>query len=235
MKSVFIPFLTRLIPLLLVSALVMSCSEKATEGTEKKAIVSYDADVDNPLILKSLEDYKELALKGDGPKIARMMYKPSFAYYEQLRQAIFHENKEQVQARSYVDQVIIMRSRISADIEILEKLDSLQFVEYLYRSGYVDKGSVLYHGMGEITYDPATQTASAPAIVNDEAVDAKYHFKKEEGIWKLDISEVVPFANTALEEDIVNNGNSPEYMLHLTLLSANSGQEVDEALWSPRK
>ncbi len=232
MKSVFISALT----LLLLSVVLVGCSEKATGSKEEKAVVpAYSADTDNPLILKSLEDYKELALQGSGDKVAALLRKPTLDYYQGLRQAIFDENKEQVQSRSFVDQVIIIRTRILADMETLAKLDSAQFTSYVYRSGYVAKSSISHHGMGEITYDEATKEAKAPAVINGELQNAYYTFKKEDNIWKVDISQVIPLVNEAMENDIRDNGGSPERMLYLTLLSANSDQEISEKLWGPQR
>jgi hypothetical protein len=230
-------FVINSLPLLFLFVAVVACSDtqKATSKEDKPVVVPYNADVDNPLMMKTLEDFIELGVNSNGPKASKLLLKPSLDYYVGLKQAVFSETKEQVQARSFVDQVIIMRIRIKADMEILAKLDSLQFTEYIYRSGYVDKSSIQYHSMGEITYNEETKEAKAPVLIKGEAKDGYYTFKKENNVWKVDISEAIPHVNQQMEDDISDNGGSPAYMLNLVLLSANSGKELSEQLWGPQR
>lgn len=231
-------FLIYSLSLLLLISVTTSCSDTqktvgATDG--KKVVKYYEADVDNPLIIKTLEDFKELASNGNGTKVSRLVTKPTLDYYTALKSATLNEAKEEVQARSFVDQVIIMRTRILADMKTLKKLDSLQYIDYVYRSGYVDKSSIAHHGLGEITYDEATNEAKAQAVVNGEAQDAYYTFKKIDNAWRIDVSQVLPLVNQAMEDDITDNGGSAEHMLMLTLLSANSGQELPQKMWGPQR
>jgi hypothetical protein len=231
-------FLINSLSLLLLVFVITSCSDtqKTAGSTDGKTVVkAYDADVDNPLIIKTLDDFKEMARSTNGTNVSKIVMKPTLDYYDGLRTATLTENKEQIQARSFVEQVIIMRTRILADMAVLKKLDSLQYIEYVYRSGYVDKSSIEHHGLGEITYDEATKEAKAQAVINGEAQDAFYTFKKVDGVWRIDISQVIPLVNQAMEDDITGNGGSVENMLRLTLLSANSGQELPKELWSPKK
>lgn len=230
-------FVINSLSLLFLFVAVVACSDtqKTTSKEDKPVVVPYNADVDNPLMMKTLEDFKELAANSNGEKAARLLLKPSLDYYEALRQAIYYETKEQVQARSFVEQVIIMRTRMLADMSTLDKLDSLQFTGYIHRSGFVDKSSINYHGIGEIVYDEETKEAKAPVLIKGEAKDGYYTFKKENNVWKVDISEAIPHVNQQMEDDISDNGGSPAYMLSLVLLSANSGEELPENLWGPQR
>lgn len=234
MKSFLINFLS----LLLLVLVVVSCSDtqKTADGANgKREVEYYNADVDNPLIIKTLDDFKELATTGQSTKASLLVTQPTLDYYVGLQKATLNESKEEVQARSFVDQVIIMRTRILADLGIVDSLPPLEYMQYVYRSGYVDKSSISHHGLGEITYDEATKEAKAQVVINGEVQDAFYTFKKIDNIWKVDISEAIPLVNQAMEDDITDNGGSVENMIRLTLLSANNGKELPDDLWNGKK
>ncbi len=105
-----------------------------------------------------------------------------------------------------------------------------ELVIYAIDRGWIGKGSVARIDIGEVTVDGDAATA---VVVNRRGPSSqRFHFRKEDGLWKFDLVQLLALAEQAFEfmaaaQDLERDEFAER------MLEEVSGKPVGPEIWQP--
>ena len=94
----------------------------------------------------------------------------------------------------------------------------------------VGKSSVAGNELGEIIIEE--NFAKGQLVAAGQKTDYYFHFYKEEGQWKMDITSLFAIANMAFEQMVKESGEEENKYL-VSLLELLSGKSIAADIWKP--
>jgi hypothetical protein len=180
---------------------------RATFEAYRSAIIAKQgaesADLVSSSTLSLYKKHRDLALKGDEPTIRKL------PLGERL-------------------QVLLMRHRIP--LKTLKKLDGKAVFAYAVDQNWIGKKSVQSVGIGDIRISKSKATAAV--TVNGETNGESFHFQKENGDWKHDLTPTLKGVDRTLK-DAAKKKAVGENDLLFTLITQVSGRKVTDSIWQP--
>ena len=76
--------------------------------------------------------------------------------------------------------------------------------------------------------------ATAAVLIDKKKAPNRYHFTKEKGSWKLDLTPTLRDTDLLLKAQIKKAGVSEDQFI-FDLVEALSGRKVPESIWEPMK
>ena len=231
-----------LVPIVLILA-CCSCDipeQKRTGDTssgssaETKQISSSEPTVseeqEKQQIIQCFTNYKSAILNDRGTEAVRYSDKNTIDYYAQVLQWVLTASREEGERLSILDkmQVLIMRLRVPA--EQLRTMTAEELLVYSIDQGMVGKN-------GAATLDPGTVTVDGnfgkmTILSNQKDTGMSYHYNKENGEWKMDLTAVFPQTRVALEAMAKQNDMSENSFI-FTLIGTTSPIQPTDDLWVP--
>lgn len=188
--------------------------QKQEEQAVKSAFEKYRSDILNDLGEEAYKDIDSRTVK----------------YYDDLLVWIKKADSLKIETFSILDKmtVLIMRNKMLK--EDLLAMDGKKLFVYAVNNGMVGKGSVSNNSIGKVTVNG--NFASGQFISKGKETEVYFHFYKEEGTWKVDLTSLFPISILALDKVIADSGKSENEFL-LPLIEASIGKKLDSTSWKP--
>ena len=138
--------------------------------------------------------------------------------------------EEKVRELPIVDKlmVIMIRHRIPADQ--VKQMDATKLFVHAVEQGWVGKQSVQRISLGNISVDG--DTASGVHEFRGAGTDVSWKFYKEQGEWKINLTDNMPGINKAFGTLVEQSGQSEDEFIK-SILKATSGKTVSDDVWKP--
>jgi hypothetical protein len=124
--------------------------------------------------------------------------------------------------------VFSIRHRTSKN-DILS-FDGKSLLVYAINSGMVGKNSVANNSIGEVIIE--SEFAKGQFLANGQKAPFYFHFYKEEGQWKIDLTSLFPVSTMAFKKMADESGeNQNDYLF--SLLEKITGKKPGTEIWQP--
>lgn len=211
---------TRLSSIVLLLLLVLTgCDARSADKEEIRAV------------FQQLEDCNQAA---DGKNVLAVFTKSSFDHNEQLLKMGLDGTPEQVRALPPADMEEVLRMRLRATREELEKLDGRQYAEFGTGRGWYRRpsSSLSEQRLTKFTFTPDGREARAQVIADGVRTDTRIHFILEDGAWRYDEA----LAMREFDRDYRAAARDEGLKVHqfiLNNLEDETGKEVPDSVWQP--
>ncbi len=211
---------------LMILFLGLSCSEEAPKEKEKK--------LPDPEQVKQIyacyADYNAAILSDQGEVAAELLDTRTVDYYAKVLNDAIYADRETIEAMSLFDKVMVFSLRHRATDEELLSMDGKGVLTHAVKNGMISKNSILENDIGEVMIDG--DFAKARFMSDGEMTPLYYHFYKEEGKWKLNLTSMFNFSIQAFKDMQAGSGQTEsEYVFGL--LKMMTGKMPKEDIWEP--
>jgi hypothetical protein len=181
---------------------------------------------------KVFENYKEAILQSDGEKALSCIDKNTLDYYDKMLQYSISADSASIHSLPFMDKMLIfsVRHRIPKS-EVLD-MDVEAFFTYAVDKGWVGKTSVESIKLSKVNIQG--KTAYTELVANGEKAPFGFHFHKEGGMWKIDLTSIFDFTNASISS-MLEVREVEEYAFVFELLKTLTGREVPSSIWQAWK
>lgn len=181
-------------------------------------------------VRKVYEDYKTAILNNLGADAADCVDSLTINYYSDMLEHIKYDDSIAVNSLAILDKFMVLAIRHRTPKDSLLSFNGRKMFISAVEEGMVGKNSVMNQAMGVITTNG--DFAEGAFILNGRDAPFKYHFYRESGQWKLNLTSIFPFAAYAFTKLVKDSGmEENEYLLFL--LEMTLGEKVSEDIWHP--
>ena len=186
---------------------------------------------EDKLIRETFENYKSAILSDKGEEAFNYVDSRTLDYYTKIIDLVKKADKTEIEGLSLMDKMMVLSIRHRAPKEAIVSFDGKGLFVYAIEQGMVGKDSVMNNEIGEVSVQG--DFAKGQLLVNKTASPLYFHFYKQDGNWKVDLSSIFPDANLALQQIIKDTGLSEEDYIFSsleTLTSKKPGEEIWEKI-----
>lgn len=185
---------------------------------------------EDSLIRKAFTVYKTGILNDNADDALSVVDSHTVKYYADILNDVKKADSVRINSLSLINKVTVLGIRASATKnEILAMRGTDAFI-YAVKKGLVGKNSVMNDTVGEITIDK--DFAKAELLDIHEKTGLFFHFYKEDGKWKIDLTALFPISNIVLQRMIEKSGkNENEFLFEI--LTIMSGKKVTSDIFNP--
>ncbi len=183
-------------------------------------------------ITKVFSGYIKAILGDNGKTAYTLIDKHTKDYYKDMLRLSLIANKEKVKSLSLVNKLMVFALRHRLDKKKLISMTAKDLIIYAVENGWVGKNSVMNLEIGKITI--SNSFAKAKVIVSQKETPMYYHFYKESGRWKIDLTEMMKWGELGLKKVMEKSGKDEDQFI-FSILEAISGKKVDSKIWKPIK
>jgi hypothetical protein len=180
-------------------------------------------------VAAAFKGYKEAILAQKGEEAAGWVTKGTLDEYQRYIDWALEADRKTVEGLSMMNrvQVLTMRHRVPA--EDLRKATGRSIFIHAVDQDWIGKDGVI---RTELTEDVAVagERATGAVTIGGELAPMKFHFRKEDGKWRLDLIELIKFSGPALQAAAEQAGME-ENELILKVLEMVSGQKPAGTIW----
>ena len=199
--------------LILVLILKTSCSGQGTE--------------DN-LVRQAFENYKSAILNNRGEEAVKYVDSRTIKYYVDVVDLVKNADSTKVNSLSLLDKIMVFSVRHRTSREDILSFDGKGLLVYAIKSGMVGKNSVVNNSIGEVIID--SEFAKGQFIANGQKAPFYFHFYKENGEWKIDLTSIFSVSNMAIKKMVQDSGQGENEFL-FSLLEMMTGKKPGREIW----
>ncbi len=195
-------------------------------------IVGCSRNSEHHLVKQTFEGYVSAILNDDGVAAYDLVDRNTRDWYGETLERVHTWDRDQIMKLGILDkvQVILIRHRIPKD-ELLQMTPESLF-KYAVSHGWVGKNSVTGIELGKI--DIQGSFATGVLRFNGQDSSQRFHFYKENGSWRIDLTELNKMSEAAFLSQIEQSGlTEVDYIFRL--IQIVSGKPVQDSIWSPLK
>ncbi|MEL6143105.1 MAG: hypothetical protein AAFU67_16000, partial [Bacteroidota bacterium] len=175
--------------------------------------------------------YKNAILNDEGEEAANYVDSRTMAYYVDILEKTRTADSIAVESLGIMDKMMVFFVRHRTEEDLLKKFDGRQLFVHAVEEGMVGKESVVNNDIGKITIDG--DFAKAQVLSQGRRMPMWYHFHKEDGQWKLDLTSLFPAAEYSFHQSLKNMEQDENEFLFL-LLQLTTGEEPGPEIWLPK-
>jgi len=183
-------------------------------------------------VIQAFKNYKSSILNDKGNEAVQFLASKTIDYYGSLLKKVKEADSLSVNSMNLMDKIFVMRIRYGVSKAEIMSFDSKSLVKYAIDEGMVGKDGVIGMELGKVMIDK--NFARTELVVNGEKAPFYFHFYKEKGAWKIDLTAIFPIAAKALKQMVENSGQS-ENKLFSELLKYLEPEGPKNNVWNPIK
>jgi hypothetical protein len=184
------------------------------------------------LVREAFDNYKSAILNDKGEEAVKFVDSRTIKYYSDILELVKNADSTQVTSLSLLDKLTVFSIRHRTPKEDILSFDGKGLLVYAIKSGMVGKNSVANNSIGEITID--NNFAKGQFIANGQKAPFYFHFYKEEGQWKIDLTSIFSVSTMAFKKMVDDSGqNENEYLF--SLLEMLTGKKPGQEIWDKVK
>ena len=203
-----------ILSIVLISSLLTSCSGL---GEEKR-------------ILDTFEGYKRALLDQNGLLSVDFVTKETIALYQQYLDWAKTATGEELAKLSLINQIQVILIRHSCPQDVVLELDGKGIFIYAVDRGWIDSRIVVNAGLTDVTI--SANKAHGFIVQNGVKTAEKFHFIKQDGKWRFDLSRIISEANSLLAKMVKESGMTEKQFI-ISCSKAISNETVSETIWDP--
>jgi hypothetical protein len=204
----------KLLPILLLVAL-MANPAIAQKKQQKK-------------VKKCFENYKSAILNDRGEEAVNYVDSRTIAYYSEMIEKTKSADSAEVDALGIMDKLMVFSMRHRATKEQILSFDGKSALVYAIEEGMVGKESVATASLGVIDVDG--NFAKGQFVNDGQKTPIYYHFYKEDGDWKIDLTSIFDIAAMAFRNMQKESGMTENEFL-FTILEMITGKKPGPEIW----
>jgi hypothetical protein len=189
---------------------------------------SFSQNTEAKAVKQAFEKYKTSILNDQGEAALEVVDSRTKKYYTQILDVIKNADSMQVTGLSLIDKMTVFSIRHRVAKEEILKMDGKGLFIYAIKSGMVGKNGVANNTIGEIIVNE--HIAKGQLVANGKKSPFYFHFYKEEGGWKLDLTSIFPISNMALKQVAKQSGEN-ENEFFFNLLERLTGRRPGSEIW----
>ncbi len=175
-------------------------------------------------------EYKAAILKDRGEDAANVIDSRTIEYYAKMCQLALYGQKKEVQGLPIIDRIMVLGIRHVATVAEIISFDGYKMFVFAVNRGMVGKSSVADNTLGTVTIDG--DFATAQHLSKGTVTPLFFHFYRENSVWKLNLTEMMPLLGPMLE-DMIAEQSSNENKYLLELLEILYGRNPGNSPWKP--
>lgn len=181
-------------------------------------------------VKQSFEKYKSAILSDKGEEAVAYVDSRTVDYYSYVLELVLGADSAKVEALSVFDKLMVFSIRHRVSKEEILNFNGKSLLVYAIKSGMVGKNSVNNGSIGDVTIEG--DFAKGQLVANGQKSPYFFHFYKEEGHWKIDLTSLFPVARSAFQKMVEDREQSPnEYLF--SLLELITGKIPGPEIWIP--
>ena len=185
---------------------------------------------DTELVLESFENYKNAILTDKGTLAADYVDSRTMKYYDDILEEIKSADSLTVDSMSILDKLTVLTMRHRVAKNDLLSFDGRGLFIYAIDNGMVGKNSVVSAELGEVT--TTGDFSKAEFMTNGRKTPFFYHFYREDGNWKIDLTHLLSMGTMGFKKLIEDSGETENDFI-LNILELLTGQRPSAAVWQP--
>jgi len=175
--------------------------------------------------------YKTAILTGDGETAAELVTQRTHALYRGFADSALTLDKPGLDALHVMDRISVMQLRHQMTRRQLESMSGEEIVAYAVDNGWIGKDGAARLQVGDFTVDGSFATAPILGADGKETL-LRMRFAREDGVWRLDLVEMMALTRVAIAQAIRQTGLSEDEFI-LFALEATSGRRPGPEIWNP--
>lgn len=181
-------------------------------------------------IQASFGKYKTAVLNDRGEEALKYVDSRTIVYYAKISEAVKNADSTDLEKLSLIDKMTVLLFRHRAPAEQLLSYDGEGLFVYAIGEGMVSKNSVASSSLKKITIDD--NFAKAQFVSDGEPTPYYFHFYKENGAWRLDLTSLIKIGALAIEQ-LVAQSDMEENEFILFVIGLTNGTEPSGDIWEP--
>ena len=189
-----------------------------------------DLEQDKKQIHDCFYSYKRAILEDKGDEAFQCLDKRTRDYYAKILQLVKTANRDEVEQLPLMDkmQILIMRNNVPKS-ELLSMTGD-ELLIYAINHGMVGKNGTSNLEAGPITVEG--DFGKMEIVVREKNSGLTYHFYKEDGQWKLDLTSSFSMAKVAMNTVIQQSGQSENDFI-FNMIRLTSRTKPNDDIWEP--
>ncbi len=183
---------------------------------------------DEQLVRECFAGYKSAILKDKGLKAVEYVDSQTLKYYQDMLDKAKSADSVEVNGMNIMDKLMVFSVRHRTSRKDILKFDGKELLVYSIKEGMVGKNSVENNKIGRVEVEG--DFAKGQLVTNGSAVPMYFHFYKEQGYWKIDLTSIFPIAMDVFQKMSDESGlDENEYLL--LLLELTTGEKPTAKIW----
>jgi len=182
------------------------------------------------LVKKSFNNYKSAILNDEGEEAVKYVDSRTIKYYSEIIELVKSADSSKVETLSILDKLMVFSVRHRTAKNDILRFDGKSLLVYAIKSGMVGKNSVANNSVGDVFIDH--DFAKGQFIASGQKAPFYFHFYKEEGLWKIDLTSIFPVSTMAFKKMADESGdNQNDYLF--SILEMITGKKPSAEIWQP--
>ncbi|MCK5853543.1 hypothetical protein KAH27_10990 [bacterium] len=182
------------------------------------------------LVRKTYNGYKTAILNDRGNEAVKFLDKRTIKYYADILETVKTADSAAVRSLNIIDRLMVLIIRHKAPHDEILKFDGKSLLVYAIKEGMIAKNSVAENTISDIVI--VNKFAKADFISKGQKSELYFHFYKEDGLWKLNLTSNFPIIAVAFNKIIEDSGREENEFL-LMLVEVTSGKKPGNEIWHP--
>lgn len=219
----------RIIQTVIACLFLISCIAQISTAQNSSSIDTTIQSAEQ-LIKQSFANYKSGILNDKGAEAVEHVDSRTIRYYQDILESTKTADSTEVNDMSIMDKLMVFSIRHRTSREDILKFDGKQLLVYAIQEGMVGKNSVANNAIGDVELDDSF--AKGQLVANGTPAPMYFHFYKEQGDWKIDLTSIFPIANQAFQKMADESGQAENDFLFM-LLEMITGNKPTQTIWEP--
>lgn len=221
---------TFLFTIVLVSSLFLfGCGNNDLQISKQNSIQIQSQE---DLVKKAFNNYKSSILNDKGEDAVSYLDTNTIEYYDKILELVKNADHKKITSLSLMDKLMVILIRHTATREDIFSFDGRKLLVYAIKNGMVGKDSVVNSSIGEVSVNE--DFAKGEMLVNDKRSSLYFHFYKENGVWKVDLTSIFDLSNMAFKKMVEESGQTEDDFIFL-IIESSSGKKPNSDIWEPLK
>jgi len=176
------------------------------------------------------ESYKEAISKEKGQLAVQYVDSRTIGYYSDILELVRHADSAAVQDLSVMDKLMVFSIRHRTAKEDILAFSGRDLLIYAIEEGMIGKDNLQSASIGNVVI--MDQKAEGQFLHNGDPAPFSFHFYREDGSWKMDLTSIFPISNIAFESMVAESGEQEDVYL-FSLLAILTGRAPGPEIWQP--
>jgi hypothetical protein len=166
------------------------------------------------LVRAAFDGYKSAILNNEGSEAVKHVDSRTIKYYSGILDLVKTADSAKIASLPLLDKLMVFSIRHRTSKDDILSFDGKGLLVYAIKSGMVGKNSVANNSVGEVTID--NNFAKGQFISLGQKAPFDFHFYKEEGQWKIDLTALFSVSTMAFQKMVEESGQEEnEYLFSL--------------------
>ena len=216
-----------------IITVIIVCTFLTSYGVQKKTVNSnataaIEAKNEVTKIKQCFANYKSSILNNKGEEAVEYVDSRTIKYYQNILDKTKMADSTEINSMNIMDKFMVFSIRHRTAKEDILKFDGKQLLVYAIQEGMVGKNSVANNEIGDVEVDE--NFGKGQLIANGTPAPMYFHFYKEEGNWKIDLTSIFPVATQAFQKMAEESGEEENEYLFM-LLEMITGNKPTNEIW----